>query len=188
MKKNMVFRVWGLVFAVTLLSSCASDSRVCQQAKQYERAQQVYHGIIGQYTNELELYMNQQMGVDQVRRCVLKHADQVRKELGFGACLTGRLGRYTSYPFLEYTRDLDDVVLQLNKVLRRLALYDADCCISLCQQIRELRQYLQEFRIYVISSDRYLIEQDKWDKAALEHSKQATLNALLTQSMQPPHK
>ena len=185
MKKNMVFQTWGPLFLAVLLSSCGSDSRARQQAKRYDHAQRVYHDIVQEYTNELELCMHHQVAADQVRRCVLTHGDQVRKGLGLGAFITGRLGRYTSYPFLEYARDLDDAVLCLNKLLRGLVLYDADYCVTMCHEIQELRQYLCLFRTYVISNDRYLVEQDKWDKAILEQNKQATLNAILTQSMQP---
>lgn len=175
-----------LIFSMFLglgLSSCGSEDRGRQQVKQYEHAQQVYHDIIQDYTHELELYMNNEVGTEQVRRSVLTHADQIRKQLGLGAMMTGRLGRYTSYPFLEYTHDLDDAVFQLNKLLRRLVLYDADHCVKMCQKIQELRQSLQGFRTYVISHDRYLVEQDKWDQATLEQNKQANLNAMLAHTM-----
>ena len=185
MKKSILFQL-GIVGVLGLgLSSCGSGRCGRSQEKQYEHAQQVYHDIVQEYASELELCMNHQLGADQIRRSVLTHADGIRKQLGLGSYMTGRFGRYTSYPFLEYTRDLDDAVQELNKTLRRLVLYDADYCVKMCQQIQELRQYLQVFRTYVISNDRYLVEQDKWDKVVLEQNKQATLNAMLAQTMKP---
>jgi|GEM_PF-2775845 len=170
-------------FLILGLSSCGSEHRLRSTAKQYERAQQSYYAIMQEYTRELELCVSHELGADQVRRCVLTHADQVRKTLGFGAFMTGRLHRYTSYPFLAYTKDLDDAVFCLNKELRTLVPHDAHHCVDLCAQMQELRHCLQEFRTYVISHDRYLVEQDKWDATILEQNKQATLNAVLAQNM-----
>jgi hypothetical protein len=183
MKVTMIFSYIFWLFLIVWLPSCGSEHRLKSQIKQYEQAQQVYYAIMQEYTSELTLCVNHEVGTDQIRRCVLTHADQVRKTLGFGSFMTGRASRYTSYPFLAYTKDLDDTVATLNRALRKLVPYDAHHCVDLCTQMQELRHCLQEFRTYVISHDRYLVEQDKWDATILEQNKQAALNAVLAQNM-----
>ncbi len=183
MKNNALFLIVIAIGVVISLPSCGSERRGRTQEKRYEHAKQVYQDISQEYAAEIDLYINNQVAADQVRRCVLTHADQVRGQLGFGSYLSGRSGRYVSYPFLEYTHDLDDAIAQLNKVLRHLVIYDTQKCVTMCQHIQELRQELQEFKIYVISNDRYLVEQDKWDKTQQANAQQAALNSMLVASM-----
>ncbi len=184
MQHERIYQGVLLLAIMGSMSSCGRDQYTRPQSKQYGQLRQLYYAIVQEYIIELELCAGRQLGADQVRRCVLTHADQIHKQLGFGAFITGRSGRYTSYPFLEYAHDLDAVVLQLNKALRKLISYEASHCVQLSKQLQELRGQLQEFRSYVISHERYLVEQDKWDKAIINQNQQAALNAVLAQAHQ----